>query len=911
MRHILAAFICTLVVGHGVLSPVPARAQGNVPGGGQSGDLTQPQPVPPGYKEQIEREAAQAGMPPPVPGKITPQAEMPPPAPSQRQSGKSPRAPEGAPGMGAPPTAPGMTSSVPVPMGQPSTPGLQGVPQAAPVTPAAPMPPLKPGEMLFNFQDADINALVKTMSQITNRNFLIDPRVKGKVTIISSKPVQKEAAYQIFLSALKAQGFSAVEGPGGIIKIIPEAEAKQGAWLSTDDPARSDLWITHVVALQNVSASQMVQLLRPMMSPHALISPYTPTNTLIITDTAASIRNILKVLDQIDKASSGEVTVIPLQHASASDIAQLISRLDAGSGAVAPTPGQVVIPGQAGGDLRFILIPDARTNSLLVRGDNLGRIEQLRSLVAKLDVPARLGGNTRVVSLRNAEAVKLAEILRGLLAGEARAATTTSALPAAAPSGLPGAVPTSAAAAPRPIAASLIQADEATNSLIISASDADYNNLRAVIDRLDVRRAQVFIEALIAEVSAEKAAQFGIQWAGATPSGPGATAGIVNYPGKPGIIESIVDPTGVLGAAAGITVGFLGKKVILPDGTEVFGLGALARALEEKNDLNILSTPNLLTLDNVEAKIVIGQNVPFLTGSFTSTATTGGTVNPFQTIERKDVGLTLKIKPQISEGGGVKMQISQEVSSVVRTPTAGAADLVTNKRSIDTTVIADDGNIVVLGGLIEEQVTENVQAVPLLSKLPLIGDLFTFRDRSRKKTNLMVFLRPVIVRSGDDMLGFTQDRYESMRLREQKSAMDRNLILPRFAPPTLPEFYQPPPKPVPEPKEEAPAKDVKPIEAPVTAAPVAPMPVETPPAAAPEAVAPVEPVEAPKPTPTLKEAPPLPPPPPGPAELLGPPPGDAVVPAEKPGDVMPPDARTGEPARTPAPPPGMAAPARP
>jgi len=886
MRHILAAYICTFVVGHGVLFAVPAYAQGNVPGGGQQGDLTQPQPVPPGHQQQIEREAAQVGLPPPVPGRITPQSEMPPPAPGQRQTKpRRERATGGAPGMGAPPAAPGTASSMPVPMGQPSMPITQGVPQAAPVTSAAPMPPLKPGEMLFNFQDADIHALVKTMSQITNRNFLIDPRVKGRVTIISSKPVRKEAAYQIFLSALKAQGFSAIEGPGGIVKIIPEAEAKQGAWLSSDDPARSDQWITHVVALQNVSASQMVQLLRPMMSPHALISPYTPTNTLIITDTAASIRNILKVLDQVDRASSGEVTVIPLQHASASDIAQLISRLDAGSGAVAPVAGQVVVPGQTGGDLRFIIIPDARTNSLLVRGDNIGRIEQLRSLVAKLDVPARLGGNTRVVALRNAEAVKLAEILRGLMAGEARAATTTSALPVSAPRGLPGAAAAApAAATPHPIAPSLIQADEATNSLIISASDADYNNLRAVIEKLDVRRAQVFIEALIAEVSAEKAAQFGIQWAGATPSGPGATAGIINYPAQPGIIGTVLDPVGQLGAAAGISIGFLGKKVTLPDGTEVFGLGALARALEEKNDLNILSTPNLLTLDNVEAKIVIGQNVPFLTGSFTSTATTG-TVNPFQTIERKDVGLTLKIKPQISEGGGVKMQISQEVSSVVRTPTAGAADLVTNKRSIDTTVIADDGNIVVLGGLIEEQITEDVQAVPLLSKLPLLGDFFTFRDRSRKKTNLMVFLRPVIVRSGDDMLEFTQNRYESMRLRQQKSQMDRHLILPRFAPPTMPEFYQPSPKPVPGLKDE-PVGDAQ-LPA---GAPAAPMTSETPPAVAPAVTA------------SPKEAPP---PPAGPAELFGPPPGEAAAPMEKPGDA------TGEPAPTPAPPSGTAAPASP
>ncbi len=521
--------------------------------------------------------------------------------------------------------------------------------------------------------------------------------------------------------------------------------------------------------------------------------------------------------------------------------------------------------------------------------------------MAKLDAPARAGGNTRVVPMRNAEAVKIAEILRGLMAGEARAAAAPG-LPVSPSPGLPGAA-APVAAAPRHVEASLIQADEATNSLIISASDAVYNNLRGVIDKLDVRRAQVFVEALIAEVSVDKAAQFGIQWAGATPSGKGATAGIVNFPGNPGIIESVLDPTKALLGASGLSVGFLGGKVTLPDGTEVFGLGALARAFESKDDFNILSTPNLLMLDNVEAKIVIGQNVPFLTGSFTTGATTGttGAINPFQTIERKDVGLTLKIKPQISEGGGVKMLIAQEVSSVAST---GAQGVVTNKRSIDTTVIADDGHIVVLGGLIEEQVTENVSAIPLLSKLPLLGDLFTFRERSKKKTNLMVFLRPVIVRSADDIVGFTQDRYEQMRYHEQKSAMDRHLILPRYAPPTMPEYRQPPPKPVPEPKEEAVKDAEQPTDAPAPSAATppaldtAPKPVETLPGT--PATAPVAPPAAPPPVAT---------PPAGSAanELLGP----QSMPAETSGEAAPPTDPAGVVPPPPAPQPGAAAPSAP
>jgi len=336
-----------------------------------------------------------------------------------------------------------------------------------------------------------------------------------------------------------------------------------------------------------------------------------------------------------------------------------------------------------------------------------------------------------------------------------------------------------------------------------------------------------------------------------------------------------------LGQAAGLSVGFLSGKITLPDGTEVFGLGALARALETKGDVNILSTPNLLMLDNVEAKIVIGQNVPFLTGSFTSTAATG-TVNPFQTIERKDVGLVLKIKPQISEGGGVKMQISQEVSSVASAQTAGAQGLVTNKRTIDTTVIADDGHIIVLGGLIEERVSEDVQGIPILSKLPLLGELFTFRNRTKKKTNLMVFLRPVIVRSAEDIAGFTQERYEQMRFHELKSQMDRHLILPRFAPPTLPEFRQPPPKPVPEPKDDS-IVIKPPTDAPALDA--APQPVET--------VVPTPPPATPEPKPTEPAMPPAvapPPPPTAPGregdERLGPP-SDTVMPPETPGTAPP------------------------
>jgi len=674
--------------------------------------------------------------------------------------------------------------------------------------------------MLFNFQDADLNALVKTMSQITGRNFLLDPRTRGKVTIISSKPVPKASAYQIFIAALKAQGFTTVEGPGGIVKIIPEAEAKQGATVGGDKkPPKSDQWITQVIMVQYASASQLVQLMRPLLSPHALLSVYSPSNALIVTDTSSGIRNLMSVIEQIDRPGSTEVTVVPLQHVSANDLAALIARLEPQAGVSAPVvPGQPAVAqvqAQHGiqAESRLVIIPDARTNSLLVRSDNPGRVDQVRSLIAKLDVPARLGGNTRVVFLRNADAVKLAELLRGLLAGEARATTSTSGsspVPGAPTAGLlapglGGAAGSSSSSAGAKAEPSLVQADQATNALIISASDAVYNNLRAVIEQLDGRRAQVFVEALIAEVTASKAAQLGIQWSGGGTSGSGgATVGAVNYPASGvGIIGALADSAAAvatLGSTAGLAVGFLsGTTITLPDGTQVRGLGALARALEEKSDANILSTPNLLTVDNVESKIVVGQNVPFLTGSYAGSAGVGTTVNPFTTIERKDVGLTLKIKPLITEGSGVRLTIYQEISSVAPGTGTGASDIITNKRSIDTTVIAEDGNIVVLGGLIQDEVTEGIQAVPFVSEIPILGELFKYRNRTKKKTNLMVFLRPVIVRSPEDIAGFTNDRYDYIRLHQEKLAMDRLSLLPRYKPPVMPPYSQPP-RPAPAPK---------------------------------------------------------------------------------------------------------------
>jgi general secretion pathway protein D len=373
---------------------------------------------------------------------------------------------------------------------------------------------------------------------------------------------------------------------------------------------------------------------------------------------------------------------------------------------------------------------------------------------------------------------------------------------------------------------SLIQADPATNSLIISAPDAVYNNLRSVIEQLDVRRAQVFVEALIVEITADKADELGFQWAGARQRGSGVIAGATNFPAaNPSILGAAVSPETALPSASGLAVAYLGRTITLPDGTQVRSLGALARALESNSLGNVLSTPTLMTLDNAEAKIVVGQNVPFVTGSFAqATGTTGATVNPFQTIERKDVGLTLKIKPQISDGGTIRLDIYQEVSSVVPTVTSGASDLITNKRSLDTKVSIDSGNTIVLGGLIEDTSQETTQAVPLLGSIPVIGALFRYREQVIRRTNLMVFLRPTIVRSAEDGYRVTVDRYEYLRARTQDFDEERAGRIERLAPVPVEPRPQPAPPPTPAPPgaaQPAPATEAPKPEGGAAAAPAA------------------------------------------------------------------------------------------
>ena len=733
------------------------------------------------------------------------------PAQTPESTGAAPVNP-GAPSVESPaavpttrvPGPPPAASEAPVESPGAAPPGRAPRAAGAAATPRA-------GEVVLNFQGADLQAVVKAMSQMTGRNMLIDPRVRGQVTIVSARPMPVAAGYQIFLSALKTQGFTAVEGPGDAVRIIPVAEAKAAAPVNEQEgpPRGGEQVITHVVIGQHVAVAQLQNVLRPLMSPTSQLSVYDPANALIITDYADNVRRLLRIIERIDQPASTDVTVIPVHHASAIDLAELVVRMS-GTGVAGPgtVPGLPPTQIAAGGD-RFSVVPDGRTNSILLRSDNPGRIALLRSLIEKLDVPARSIGSTRVIYLKHAEATKLVEVLRGMLSAAAPATTGQTTAPGA--GGRPG------GAAP-----SLIQADEATNSIIINASDTVYNNLRLVVEQLDVRRAQVYVEALVAEMNADRTDELGFQWAGARGVGSRAVGAAANFPSANPSIVGLA--TGVEPIGAGLSVAVLGSTITLPDGSTVKGLGALARALQSNNLGNILSTPTLLTLDNYQAKIVIGQNVPFVTGSFATaaaaTATGVGAVNPFQTIERRDIGLTLRIKPQISEGSAIRLEIYQEVSSIDPTARAGASDLVTTKRSLETKVVVDDGNTIVLGGLIQNTLTVTTQQIPLLGDIPFLGALFRFKSEDRKRTNLMIFLRPVIIRSADDGYRVTQDRYEYLRGYTRGEGPEREDIYDRLEPVV--------PAPPPEPPARAPAQDspaaapAKPPEAQASPAPAKP-----------------------------------------------------------------------------------------
>ncbi len=622
---------------------------------------------------------------------------------------------------------------------------------------AAPCHAEKPDDRVsLNFVNADIQEVIRAISQISKKNFLVDPRVKGTINIVSATPVSPELGYDILLSALRLQGYAAVES-GGVTQIIPEADAKQH--IGSLGQGKGDKLITRVFVLKYESASQLVNLVRPIISPNSVVVAYPASNALVITDYASSVTRIAKLIDSLDQPNADAPLIIPVRHASAVDLAGIINRL----------MPEATAPAAAGGDenQRFVLIADSRTNSLLLRSDNPGRINRVKELVAQLDSATSTQGNIHVVQLKNADATKLAQTLRAVMSGD----TSAVAQPSSTPQGTAAQPVTSSG----PSGGGIIQADIPTNALIITASEAVYNNLRSVIDKLDVRRPQIYIEALIVEVTADKASEFGVQWQklnGVNQPGNNVIGG-TNF----GTSNNIIGAATNLGSVGqGLNIGVVNGTTTLPGLGTVLNLGVLAHALESDTNANILSEPNLMTLDNEEAKIVVGQNVPFITGQYAQTGS-ATTATPFQTIERKDVGLTLKIKPQIMQGGTVKLQVFQEVSSVVASSSSSVSGPTTNKRTIESTILVDENQIVVLGGLIQDQVNDVASKTPLLGDIPILGNLFRYETRQHVKTNLMVFIRPYIMYQRDSYNKLTEERYDLMSKRREALRMPDSWIM--------------------------------------------------------------------------------------------------------------------------------------
>ena len=663
----------------------------------------------------------------------------------------------------------------------------------------------------LNFVNAEIESVARTLATLFNRNLVVDPRVKGTINLSTELPVSPNEAWSQFLAALRLQGFAMVETKG-LYKIVPEADAKlQGGNVQEIDKVGGGTGngqvVTHIFKLNFEQANNLVPVLRPLISPNNTINVNPGNNAIIITDYADNLQRMARIIATLDVSNASDVEVIQLKHAIAVDLAPLVLRLVESGSAL---PQTAAPPGQSGAEYKTTLLAEPRSNALILRAANPTRVALVKSLIAKLDQPSgtNASGNIHVVYLKNADATKLATTLRAAVSGQATGVTGTGAT-----GGIPAANPLSATSAQATSGSTLggtaasmgsatggqIQADTATNSLIITAPEPQYRQLRAVIDMLDQRRAQVMVESLIAEVNADKAAEMGIQWQNASGKA-GGTVGIIgtnfNNPTTTSIGQgNILSVSG--GAAAGLSA--LGGGLNIGSARQINGtyvLSSLATFLQQNGEGNVLSTPTLLTLDNEEAKIVVGQNVPFVTGQYTNNNTTNGAVNPFQTVERKDVGLTLKVKPQISETGTVKLTIFQEVSSVVANSVGSSTGLITNKRSIESNVLVDDGSIVVLGGLLSDEYSGGASQVPLFGDIPVIGWLFKSESRSRTKKNLMVFLRPVVVRDAAASDALSNNRYQQMMGLQQNAQPGFNPLLGSGNSPMLP------PAPVPKPKEE-------------------------------------------------------------------------------------------------------------
>jgi general secretion pathway protein D len=733
---------------------------------------------------------------------------------------------------------------------------------AAAQSPPARAPASSQAQITPNYKDADLGQIIEAVSQLTGKNFIVDPRVKAQVTMLSASPMSPEAFYQAFLALLEVHGFVAVPD-GRVVKIVPDANARQMP--SNDLPdhvnGASDELVTQVIGLRNVSAAALVPVLRPLIPQYGHLAAYPPANILIISDHANNVSRMMRIIERIDQSSGDDMDIIRLEHASANEVVRVMNSLYAAQAA-----------GEAGAGVK--MVADERSNSVLVAGEKNARL-RLKALITHLDTPlAGAGGETQVRYLKYADAEKISAKLKEQVTGTA-----------ATPGATAGAAAGGASAGPSS-ERTTIWADPATNALVITAPAKVMRNLMAVVDRLDIRRAQVLLEAIIVDIENSKDMDLGVNWAAYAKNG---SIPVVTF-NEPVLGTSLGDIlAGVIGAAGGAvstttgTTTTSGSIPSLPTGATA-GIGryhpgsginfaAVIRALAADAHTNILSTPSVTTLDNQEAQIKIAQEVPFVTGQYTQgTATNAstGVVNPFQTIQRQEVGTILKITPQITDDGTILLKIDEEVSALA-TATVKTVDVVTNKRTISTKVLVADQEVIVLGGLIEESLLQSEQRVPLLGSIPILGNLFKTRSTTKHKTNLMVFIRPTILLDGDQVAVETSAKYNYLREQQRRITGGKAEMLPGEYQPMLPplESLQPPPG--------APrARGYKRNQAPKPGAPT----TSAPPAAGaapPASYPPATPIV----TPDVPMAPPLPPPGTGALEST-PAPRDGAPPAAVP-----------------------------
>jgi general secretion pathway protein D len=644
----------------------------------------------------------------------------------------------------------------------------------APTLPAAP-PPTKRDDgptITPNYKDADLSQIIQAVAEVTGKNFIIDPRVNAKVTMLSATPMSPAQFYEAFLAVLQVYGYVAVPA-GKVIKIIPNTDQRQvpANDLPSSVSSTSDEIVTQVISLKNVSAAQLVPMLRPLLPQYAQLAPYASGNMLIISDRASNVSRLMRIIERIDESGDEPIDVIALHNAGAADVVRIITSLNQGQAA-------------EGGGALVKAVADERTNSVLLSGERSARLK-LKALIFNMDTPMSTGGDTQVRYLRYADAEKIADKLKG------QATATAKALGGPAPS------PTGGGGTPNVDASVTIWADVATNALIITAPPKIMKSLMAVIDKLDIRRAQVQVEALIVEVDVNKSSNLGVQWLLFGQGSSTVPAGIINLPGAG---TSIVDlaaaalsggttttaTTGVTTPISSSTVGVGATVAVGRVNNNGTSFAALVQALRSDGTSNIISAPSLITMNNEEAEVKVTQEIPLITGQYTnSTASVAGTTSPFETIQREEVGTIIKVTPHINEGNSVQLKIEQEDSSPGAKLT-DSADISTNKRSIKTTVLIEDGGIIVLGGLMSDTVSESEDRVPGLGAIPLLGNLFKSRSGSRQKKDLLVFIRPKILRDAEATERTSEDKYNQMRQEERTLNGGHITLLPGQKQPSVP-----------------------------------------------------------------------------------------------------------------------------